>query len=92
MAAEATSYPDTFITEGNNGRLIEVTKDLEVVWEYISPYTYFPDMFRKRLRTMVYRAYRVPYDYVPQLEAPVEEAVVPPDNKTLRLKDLGIDR
>jgi len=37
---------------------------------------------------MVYRAYRAPYDYVPQLEKPVEKAVIPPENSTLRVKDL----
>ena len=37
---------------------------------------------------MVYRAYRVPYDYVPQLKVPKEEPIIPPENHTLRLKDL----
>jgi hypothetical protein len=27
--------------------------------------------------------------YVPQLKKPVEEAVIPPENSTLRLKDLA---
>jgi hypothetical protein len=37
---------------------------------------------------MVYRAYRVPYDYVPQLGVLQEEAVIPPENAVLRVKDL----
>jgi hypothetical protein len=63
---------NTLITEGSNGRLIEVTKDLEVVWEYISPYLTW--------RNTVYRAYRVPYDWVPQLSKPREVAVDPGQN------------
>jgi hypothetical protein len=65
--------------------LIEVTKDLEVVWEYMSPYTYFPDMFRNRFRTMVYRSYRVPYDWVPQLPKPKEVAVNPGPNHSFQV-------
>ena len=34
----------------------------------------------------VYRAFRVPYDWVPQLEAPTEQAVVPPDITEFRIK------
>ena len=68
------------------GRLFEVTPDpdYETVWEYISPYYQEEENFN-----MVYRAYRVPYEYVPQLGARSEEAIIPPDNKKLRLRDLG---
>ena len=34
---------------------------------------------------MIYRAYRYPYDYVPQLPTPTEVAIVPPDNDDFRL-------
>ena len=74
---------NTLICEGSVGRLFEVTPKGETVWEYISPY-YQP----KENFNMVYRAYRVPYDYVPQLKVPTEAAIIPPDNHTLRLKDL----
>ena len=74
---------NTLICEGSVGRLFEVTPKGETVWEYISPY-YQP----KENFNMVYRAYRVPYDYVPQLKVPTEAAIIPPDNRTLRLKDL----
>jgi hypothetical protein len=57
------------------------------VWEYISPYYQEKENFN-----MVYRAYRVPYDYVPQLEVPSEEAVIPPNNSKLRLKDLVVTK
>lgn len=29
---------NTLITEGNYGRLFEVTPDKEIVWEYVNPY------------------------------------------------------
>ena len=53
---------------------MEVTKEHELVWEYVSPYwgTLFP-------LPNIYRAYRYPYDYVPQLPHPQEVAVEPLD-------------
>jgi len=71
---------NTLITEGSDGRLLEVTADHEIVWEYISPY------FGTHIATnMVYRAYRYPYDYVPQVEPPKEVAIAPIDNEDYRL-------
>ncbi|UGA52549.1 MULTISPECIES: aryl-sulfate sulfotransferase [Dickeya] len=70
---------NTLINEGANGRLFEVTADHEVVWEYISPF------WGKSVNTnMLYRAYRVPYDWVPQLPRPQETPVQAPDNTRLR--------
>ena len=34
---------------------------------------------------MIYRAYRLPYDWVPQLDPPQEIAIVPVDVTTFRL-------
>jgi len=34
----------------------------------------------------VYRAYRVPYEWVPQLKKPVEKAVIPPDLSKFKIK------
>jgi hypothetical protein len=82
-SAQRLPNGNTLIAEGAFGRLFEVTPEYETVWEYISPYYQETENFN-----MVYRAYRVPYDYVPQLEVPVEEPVIPPDNTKLRLKDL----
>ncbi len=82
-SAQRLPNGNTLITEGSVGRLFEVTPKGETVWEYINPF-YQP----KENFNMVYRAYRVPYDYVPQLKAPKEEAIVPPENSTLRLKDM----
>ena len=62
---------NTLITEGSDGRVFEVTKDHELVWEFISPY-----WGQKLPMNMVYRAYRVPYEWVPQLgkqeETPID--------------------
>jgi hypothetical protein len=52
-------------------RIFEVTPDNKTVWEYISPYYDKSENFN-----LVYRAYRVPYNYVPQLKKPKEMAVI----------------
>jgi hypothetical protein len=61
---------NTMITEGSGGRIIEVTADHEIVWEYISPY------WGKMMKiNLIYRAYRVPYDWVPQVEQSEEKPI-----------------
>ncbi len=70
---------NTLITEGSNGRLFEVTPAHEIVWEYISPYV------NERGGNMVYRSYRVPYNWVPQLEEPQEVAIEPIDIANFRV-------
>ena len=68
------------ITEGSAGRVFEVTPDHEIVWEFISPY------WGKHVpMNMTYRAYRVPYEWVPQVEKPVESAIAPLDVATFRV-------
>ncbi len=62
---------NTLITEGAGGRLFEVTNDGTIVWEYMNP------LFTGG-RNAVYRAYRLPYAWIPQLALPNEEAVTPP--------------
>jgi len=84
-SAQRLPNGNTLITHGAVGQLMEVTPDLEIVWEYISPY--FVDTGKFNL---VYRAYRVPYAYIPQLQKPVETAVLPPDNSKLRIKDISV--
>jgi len=69
-SAQRLPNGNTLITEGSGGRLIEVTRDHEIVWEYISPY------WGKRMKiNLIYRAYRVPYDYIPQVEQPEEKPI-----------------
>lgn len=79
-SAQRLPNGNTLITEGSDGRLFEVTADHEIVWEYHSPY------FGTHLTTnMVYRAYRYPYDYIPQIPQPEEKAIAPVDNTDYRL-------
>ena len=65
---------NTMINEGMNGRVFELTEDKELVWEFVSPFFSDDDTPTHR----IYRAYRFPYDWIPQLDAPRERAVVPP--------------
>lgn len=64
---------NTMITEGDTGRLLEVTPTLELVWEYIVPET-------TKAIMPLYRAYRIPYEYAPQLAKPAEVPVTPRDS------------
>jgi hypothetical protein len=79
-SAQRLANGNTLITEGAGGRIFEVTKEHETVWEYVSHYK------NKRLKTnMVYRAYRVPYQWVPQRDKPVEKAIPRLDNGKFRV-------
>jgi hypothetical protein len=64
---------NTMVTEGPDGRLFEVTREGVVVWEYI-----FPLYSGARATNSVYRGYRLPYDWIPQLQRPTERAVKRP--------------
>ena len=79
-SAQRLPNGNTLIDEGAVGRIFEVTPDGEIVWEYISPY------WGKQMNiNMIYRAYRVPYEWVPQLEKPDEIAIDPIDVTTFRV-------
>lgn len=78
---------NTLIDEGSDGRVIEVTPEKEIVWEWISPYYTHNETGPKT--NMIYRAYRYPYDYVPQEPKPQETAIAPVDNATYRLPGAG---
>ena len=69
---------NTLITEGARGRIIEITNDFEIVWEYVSPY--LGDML-----DIIYRSYRYPYEYVPQIEPPQEVPIKRIDNLDFRM-------
>lgn len=69
---------NTLVTEGCFCRIFELTPEKEIVWEYRSP-------FDEIGIAQIYRAYRYPYDYVPQLEKPVEIPVERLDNMTFRV-------
>ena len=84
-SAQRLPNGNTLIDEGAIGRMFEVTENGEIVWEYINPYyddAEFP-------ANTVYRAYRVPYDWVPQLERPTEIPVIPPPNDQFRVTPQG---
>ena len=79
-SAQRLPNGNTMITEGNSGRIIEVTPSLEIVWEYVSPY-----FEKRRNANLVYRAYRLPYEWVPQADKPEEKAIIPRDNSKYRV-------
>jgi hypothetical protein len=79
-SAQRLPNGNTMITEGNGGRIIEVTAEHEVVWEYVSPYKH-----RRLNFTLMYRAYRVPYEWAPKAERAVETAVKRIDNSKFRV-------
>ena len=70
---------NTLITAGAGGRIFEVTNQGNIVWEYLYP------SFGPGGSNAVYRAYRLPYDWIPQLQRPTEKAVVPPANGEFRV-------
>ncbi len=71
---------NTLITLGAEGQIMEVTAQHEIVWEYISPYwgKFFPI-------NMIYRSYRYPYDWLPQLDKPEEVAIERVNNQDFRM-------
>jgi len=86
-SAQRLPNGNTLITEGGDGRFIEVTPECDIVWEYISPY-----VDPKFNHNQVYRAYRIPYDWVPQLDPPVEKAIPRLDNSKFRVDDSRTNR
>jgi len=81
-SAQRLSNGNTLITEGNGGRIIEVTAGHETVWEYVSPYSH-----RMLKFTLIYRAYRVPYEWAP-VERPEEKALPRIENSKFRVTGL----
>ncbi len=81
-AAQRLPNGNTLVTEGAIGRVFELTPAKEIVWEYVNPFQ-GEENGAKTFR--VYRAYRVPYDWVPQAPKPAERAVVPPDITQFRV-------
>jgi hypothetical protein len=64
---------NTLITAGAGGRMFEVTRDGTIVWEYM-----YPLFGGANASNAVYRAYRVPYGWIPQLMMPREQRITPP--------------
>jgi hypothetical protein len=79
-SAQRLPNGNTLITEGSGGRIIEVAAGHDIVWEYISPY------WGKMLKiNMIYRSYRVPYEWVPQVEKPRQRRISPIDVTRFRV-------
>jgi hypothetical protein len=64
--AQRLENGNTLICEGVGGRIIEVTLEGDIVWEYLSPYAGPADALLPDNK--VYRAYRVPASWIPQLD------------------------
>lgn len=87
-SAQRLPNGNTLITQGSDGRIFEVTPDHEIVWEYINPY--FNTIKGNRRTNMVYRAYRVPYEWVPQLGKQEETSIEPIDVSKFRVPGASI--
>jgi len=65
---------NTLITEGNYGRLFEVTPDKQIVWEYVNPYfapqqiTSDPSPAVQGEQNSVFRSFRYSADQIPWLK------------------------
>ena len=73
-SAQRLPNGNTLITEGAPGRIFEVTREGDIVWEYmVAPAK------TGRKSNATYRAYRIPYGWIPQHEPPEEIAMPKPD-------------
>lgn len=79
-SAQRLENGNTLIAEGPDGRLFEVARDGKIVWEYIYPLFSGP-----QASNAVYRAYRLPYSWIPQLPHPEEKAILPPQPAEFRV-------
>jgi hypothetical protein len=69
---------NTLIDEGMNGRIFQITREGDIVWEYVTPFQGKSTVNgRPFLNGLIYRAQPVPYDWVPEgtphSEIPVAE-------------------
>lgn len=81
-SAQRLPNGNTLVTEGCFMRLFEVTPEKELVWEFIAPFNFKSQQ--------IYRAYRYPYEYVPQVVKPEEIPVERIDNKKFRMPGAGL--
>ena len=73
---------NTFIDEGQSGRLFQVTTTGDIVWEYVNPYFRSgkdPVTGRATKNYQLYRAQPVPYEWAPAGTPKSEKPVTPPD-------------
>jgi hypothetical protein len=62
-----------FDNGGSSGYGFNVTRDGAIVWEYM-----FPMFAGANQSNAVYRPYRIPYGWIPQLPQPRQRRVTPP--------------
>ena len=72
-SAQRLPNGNTLITAGAPGRMFEVTSEGTIVWEYM-----YPTFAGANASNAVYRAYRVPYGWIPQVAVPAERRITPP--------------
>lgn len=68
-AARRLPNGNTFIDEGQSGRLFQVTRDGDIVWEYVNAYPRLgkdPASGKPTVNHQLYRAQPVPLDWTPQ--------------------------
>jgi len=90
-AARRLPNGNTFIDEGQSGRLFQVTREGEIVWEYINAFprvTKDASTGKQSLNYQLYRGQPVPYDWVPAGTARAEKAVPAPTPGELRVSSL----
>jgi len=87
-SAQRLPNGNTLITEGSDGRVFEVTVDHHIVWEFISPYWGSGPL----ALNMVYRAYRYPYHWVPQVDEPQVHAIARLDKTKFRVPGASSER
>jgi hypothetical protein len=69
-SAQRLPNGNTLSLDANRGRLFEVTKEGEIVWEYVNGFMGKMTLAKTiRLETGVYRVYRIPYDKVPDFSS-----------------------
>jgi outer membrane protein assembly factor BamB len=82
-SAQRLPNGNTLITEGCHGRIFEVTSEKEIVWEYIHPFTAYrrDEGIKEKMEDYryVFRAFRYPYEWLPQVKRPIEKTVIPPE-------------
>jgi hypothetical protein len=83
-SAQRLPNGNTLITEGSDGRIIEVTPEHKIVWEYISPF-----WGTKRPVNILYRSYRVPYEWIPQLAKPEEKPIERIENSEFSITEVS---
>ena len=79
-SAQRLPNGNTLIDQGADGIFREVTPEGETVWEFVNPIA--AEDAPPGLEYLVYRAYRLPYDWVPQLPAPEEKSIIPPNRSS----------